>query len=109
MDRYGHRPIHVMRVVLSQRHKCDLASWVVDYNAPPDINGFTELLQEEYYGALNEKQLQYVQNIDRSGKHLLGLITDFLDVSKIDSGVIERDSNVCVPITGSGLKEPLKK
>jgi threonine synthase len=27
----------------------------------------------------------------------------------IDSAVIERDSNVCVPITGSGLKEPLKK
>jgi threonine synthase len=30
-------------------------------------------------------------------------------VELINSGVIERDSNVCVPITGSGLKEPLKK
>ena len=53
------------------------------------INGFSGLLQKEHYGALNEKQLQYVQNIDKSGKHLLDLITDLLDVSKIDSGVIE--------------------
>lgn len=53
------------------------------------INGFTELLRAEHCGALNEKQLEYVTNIDMSGKHLLALIIDLLDVSKIDSGVVE--------------------
>ena len=55
------------------------------------INGFAQLLLEEHYGPLNEKQIEYASHIDTSGSHLLTLITDLLDVSKIDVGVIELD------------------
>jgi signal transduction histidine kinase len=44
------------------------------------------MLQEQMYGELNEKQLKYVGNISISGKHLLNLINNVLDISKIESG-----------------------
>lgn len=50
------------------------------------IIGFSQLLQDELYGHLNEKQKEYVSEILTSGKHLLGLITGMLDLSKIESG-----------------------
>ncbi len=53
------------------------------------IIGFSQLLQDELYGHLNEKQKEYVAEILTSGKHLLGLITGMLDLSKIESGAME--------------------
>ena len=50
------------------------------------VNGFSELLLEETYGALVPKQRRYVENILASGKHLLQLINDILDLSKIEAG-----------------------
>ncbi|MEB3311443.1 MAG: HAMP domain-containing sensor histidine kinase [Snowella sp.] len=49
------------------------------------ILGFARMLQEEIYGPLNEKQKQYMQGIINSGDHLLALINDFLDISKIEA------------------------
>lgn len=48
------------------------------------ILGFTDLLQGEFYGPLNEEQKEYVRCIDESGKHLLNLINDLLEKLKID-------------------------
>src|SRR5262245_50684989 len=48
--------------------------------------GFTELLLDGLYGALPEKALEVLQRILNDGKHLLGLINDVLDISKIDAG-----------------------
>jgi PAS domain S-box-containing protein len=53
------------------------------------ILGFTDLLAGEHYGSLNRKQQRYVQQIDQSGRHLLSLINDLLDVAKIDIGTME--------------------
>ena len=53
------------------------------------IIGFSDLLYEKIYGDLNEKQLKAVGNISRSGKHLLNLINDILDLSKVEAGKLE--------------------
>ena len=55
------------------------------------ILGFSEVLHDELYGSLNEKQKIYAENIYASGKHLLNLINDILDLSKVESGKMELD------------------
>jgi len=55
------------------------------------IIGFSDMLYEQAYGKLTERQLRAVGNISRSGKHLLGLINDILDLSKVEAGKLELD------------------
>lgn len=50
------------------------------------IIGFSDVLAEETFGPVNEKQKKYVSNISKSGRHLLSLINDILDLSKIEAG-----------------------
>lgn len=50
------------------------------------IIGFSELLQRQYAGPLNEKQREYISDVLRSGTHLLTLINDILDLSKAEAG-----------------------
>jgi signal transduction histidine kinase len=53
------------------------------------ILGLSEVLQEQIYGPLNEKQLQTVHNVAQSGHHLLDLINAILDLSKIKAGKLK--------------------
>jgi signal transduction histidine kinase len=53
------------------------------------VIGFSEMLSEKVFGDLNEKQEEYVADIHNSGKHLLSLINDILDLSKIEAGKLE--------------------
>ena len=53
------------------------------------IIGFSEVMGEEYIGKLNEKQAVYVNDILESGKHLLALINDILDLTKIEARKLE--------------------
>lgn len=53
------------------------------------VLGFSTLLQDESFGALNDKQRRYAENIHVSGTHLLALIDDILDLSKVEAGKIE--------------------
>ena len=53
------------------------------------ITGFSELLEEEIEGPLNEKQKRFVRHIYRDSQHLLALINDILDLSKIEAGRLE--------------------
>ncbi len=53
------------------------------------IIGFSELLKQKMPGELNEKQEHFVDNVLSSSKHLLALIDDILDISKIEAGKIE--------------------
>jgi two-component system cell cycle sensor histidine kinase PleC len=50
------------------------------------INGFSEILYDETFGSLNEKQKKYVEYVLTSGKHLLLLINQILDMSKVEAG-----------------------
>jgi signal transduction histidine kinase len=50
------------------------------------ILGYTELIQDSVYGAPPEKMVAVLDRISRNGKHLLGLINDVLDLSKIEAG-----------------------
>jgi len=58
------------------------------------VIGFSEVLQDELYGPMNEKQREYVDNIQASGRHLLSLINDILDLSKVESGKMELQLSV---------------
>jgi PAS domain S-box-containing protein len=53
------------------------------------VIGFSDVLQEGVAGELTEKQLEYVSNINSSGKHLLAIINDVLDLSKIEAGKMD--------------------
>jgi signal transduction histidine kinase len=53
------------------------------------IIGFSEVLQEHMFGDMNEKQEEYINDIHSSGKHLLSLINDILDLSKVEAGRME--------------------
>src|SRR2546428_3837812 len=53
------------------------------------IIGFSEILAEKMFGDINEKQTEYLQDILESGRHLLSLINDILDLSKIEAGRME--------------------
>jgi signal transduction histidine kinase/DNA-binding response OmpR family regulator len=53
------------------------------------IIGFSEVLEDQTFGALNAKQAKYVSNVRNSGKHLLNMINDILDLSKIEAGKLE--------------------
>jgi PAS domain S-box-containing protein len=55
------------------------------------ILGLSEGLQDEVFGVLNERQKKSLSTIERSGRHLLELINDILDVSKIEAGKVELD------------------
>ncbi len=53
------------------------------------VLGFSDLLADERYGPLNDRQQRYVAHIHTGGKHLLKLISDILDLSKIEAGRME--------------------
>jgi len=53
------------------------------------IIGFSDMMLEGATGKLNEKQLKYIKNVSASGHHLLTLINDILDLSKVDSGKMQ--------------------
>ncbi|MDD2734138.1 MAG: response regulator [Desulfuromonadaceae bacterium] len=68
------------------------------------VIGFSELLGDELFGQLNTKQQEYVSNILSSGRHLLSLINDILDLSKVESGKMTLSTssvNVREVVTGS--------
>jgi len=53
------------------------------------IIGFSEVLQDQGFGELNDRQARYVANILSSGRHLLNLVNDVLDLSKVEAGKME--------------------
>jgi len=53
------------------------------------IIGFSEILADRTFGDLNDRQLKYCNNILSSGRHLLQLINDILDLSKVEAGRLE--------------------
>jgi signal transduction histidine kinase/putative methionine-R-sulfoxide reductase with GAF domain len=75
----------------ANRHKSEfLANVSHELRTPLNaVIGFSEVLQERLFGELNEKQAEYTDDILSSGRHLLSLINDILDLSKIEAGRME--------------------
>ena len=78
---------------VASRHKSEfLANMSHELRTPLNaIIGFSEVLIERMFGDLNEKQDEYLKDIYASGQHLLSLINDILDLSKIEAGRMELD------------------
>jgi signal transduction histidine kinase len=75
----------------ASRHKSDfLANMSHELRTPLNaIIGFSEVLLERMFGEINAKQKEYLQDILSSGRHLLSLINDILDISKVEAGRME--------------------
>jgi len=78
---------------LANRHKSEfLTNMSHELRTPLNaVIGFSDVLKEQYFGTLNEKQQEYVRDINESGQHLLSLINDILDLSKVEAGRMDLD------------------
>jgi signal transduction histidine kinase len=75
----------------ANRHKSEfLANMSHELRTPLNaIIGFADVLGQRMFGELNERQAEYTQDIRTSGQHLLTLINDILDLSKVEAGKME--------------------
>jgi signal transduction histidine kinase len=75
----------------ANRHKSEfLANMSHELRTPLNaVLGFSDLLLQRMFGAMNEKQEEYLRDIRESGAHLLSLINDILDLSKVEAGRME--------------------
>ncbi len=75
----------------ASQHKSEfLANMSHELRTPLNaIIGFSQVLQDEMVGPVNEKQAEYLDDIVSSGNHLLSLINDVLDLSKVEAGQVQ--------------------
>jgi signal transduction histidine kinase len=89
----------------ASRHKSEfLANMSHELRTPLNaIIGFSQVLREEMFGEVNEKQAEYLDDILSSGNHLLSLINDVLDLSKVEAGQVELE------VKSFSLREALER
>jgi two-component system, NtrC family, sensor kinase len=76
---------------VASKHKSEfLANMSHELRTPLNaIIGFSQVLRQRLFGPINEKQEEYLDDILSSGNHLLDLINDVLDLSKVEAGQVE--------------------
>ena len=90
--------------VASQHKSHFLANMSHELRTPLNaIIGFSQVLRQRMFGELNEKQEEYLDDILSSGNHLLSLINDVLDLSKVEAGQVELE------VTDFSLREALER
>ena len=89
----------------ASRHKSEfLANMSHELRTPLNaIIGFSQVLRQRMFGEINEKQEEYLDDILSSGNHLLSLINDVLDLSKVEAGQVELE------IARLSLREALER
>jgi two-component system, NtrC family, sensor kinase len=90
---------------VASKHKSDfLASMSHELRTPLNaIIGFSQVLRQKLFGPVNEKQEEYLDDILSSGHHLLSLINDVLDLSKVEAGQVELE------VASFSLREALER
>jgi signal transduction histidine kinase/DNA-binding response OmpR family regulator len=81
---------------VASRHKSEfLASMSHELRTPLNaVIGFSEVLLERMFGDLNERQEEYLRDIWSSGRHLLELLNDILDLSKVEAGRMDLEPSI---------------
>ena len=89
----------------ASRHKSEfLANMSHELRTPLNaIIGFSQVLQQRLFGEINAKQEEYLDDILSSGNHLLSLINDVLDLSKVEAGQVELE------VAAFSLREALER
>ena len=88
---YGELQEQSVQLEVAGRHKSEfLASMSHELRTPLNaVLGFSEVLLERMFGDINERQEEYLRDIHGSGKHLLELLNEILDLSKVEAGRME--------------------
>ncbi len=95
-----------VKLAAASRHKSEfLANMSHEIRTPLNsILGFTQMLQEQGKGRFSEKHLRYLNNVHASGEHLLQLITDIVDLAKVEAGKFMLATR---PLAVSGVLEDI--
>jgi signal transduction histidine kinase/CheY-like chemotaxis protein len=90
---YGQLEQKTRELEVVSQHKSEfLASMSHELRTPLNaVIGFSDVLLDRMFGELNERQDEYVRDIRSSGRHLLELINEILDLSKVEAGQMELD------------------
>jgi len=96
--------------VASQHKSQFLANMSHELRTPLNaILGYTELMADSAYGEPSEKMLGVLKRLEGNGKHLLGLINDVLDLSKIEAGQLELElSDYCIQDIAQTVRSTLE-
>jgi signal transduction histidine kinase/ActR/RegA family two-component response regulator len=92
---FGELETKTEELEIASRHKSEfLASMSHELRTPLNaVIGFSEVLLDRMFGEINEQQDEYVRDILSSGRHLLELINEILDLSKVEAGQMVLESS----------------
>jgi signal transduction histidine kinase len=90
-EKSGQLEVANQELAAASRHKSEfLANMSHELRTPLNaIIGFSDVLEQRLFGELNERQAEYTHDISSSGRHLLDLVNEILDLSKVEAGRME--------------------